>query len=723
MNKVCIEKGNFKFLLRSAAALLIAVFVGLFATAANGQNVEVLKVGRFWTEQTDDGALGPVFFSSGWWPADFNVTANETHTGSAATGIIYLLTTNWAVPDGWLETDGVVYGKVVCGLQSPFNSAGTIIEPQTSYVRYGYPSNEVEGEQYQGDEIGTVDPSKMVGSCDQVVEVTNKFAIGVEARRRVYAWSQQNHDDYVVNDITLTNVSDKILTDFHVSISTGFNDFEQAWGENPEPAGLEHNHRWAHYYGTAPTDSQRVFYTYHADEPRVSGDNMASPALDQEGRLIRPSMHFYGFLHVSQPYTVPADDVDDPLQPRITFRAYAPYLGIPEPRSRYGVSIDNATWYDPVAGGAAIPADPEAPAGTLHQLGSDELGDPDFTAIGQGVGYTGPAHNEFSTIGPYAFTPGESIHIIYVVGTAGISLKKAVEVGKKMLAGTLEDPPNLPDPVTGYFPSNFAFPVEATEQDIIKDRWFSTGIDSVHKTMYHAQWNFEHDWNVPGAPPPPSMEIQGFADNATITWSDTEAEELDNFAGYRIMRRKSMLDTAFFQVVHTTGPEDKAAEHQFEDTGVMFGASYTYYVQAAILVDENDLDALPSQRGKKLWSGRVFLPTPKSIEPPRGGTETLDDIIIAPNPYNINDPLVQAQGWTDFRGILFFNLPAYCEINIYTEDGDHVREIIHDSPVRAGSLHWDMITESDQVISSGVYIATFTDKNGNVAFRKFLVAR
>ena len=64
MNKVYIEKRNFKFLLRSAAALLIAVFVGLFATVANGQNVKVIKVGRFWTEQTDDGALGPVSFSS-----------------------------------------------------------------------------------------------------------------------------------------------------------------------------------------------------------------------------------------------------------------------------------------------------------------------------------------------------------------------------------------------------------------------------------------------------------------------------------------------------------------------------------------------------------------------------------------------------------------------------------------------------------------------------------
>jgi len=697
---------------------LLALGIFFSSTMLKAQEVEVLKVGRFWAEQTDDGSLGPVDFSDGWWPADYNVMANETHIGSATTGIVYLLTTNWGTPDGG------TYDKVVCGLQSPFNSAGTIVEPQKSYVRYGYPSTLVNEKQYKGNPIGEVDPSQMVGSADQVVSVTNEFAIGVQAERKVYAWSQQNHQDYVINDITFTNVSGNTLTDFYVSISMGTADYEQAWGNQPEPGDLGPNFRWAHYYGAAPGDSQRVFYTYHADDPRVNGDNMGNPAFDQKGRLIGIRNEFFGFLHVSEtPYTDVANDVDDPLQPKVTFRAYAPKIGIPEPRSRYGVSINNSDWYNAVSGGAASPADPDAPANTFHQIGTDEMGSDDFTAIGNGLGYSGTARNEFATLGPYTFNDGEKIHVVYVVGVAGLDIQKATEIGRKMVAGELQTPPNLPDPTTGYFPSNFVFPAGASQQDKLKDLWLSTGIDSVQKTMYHARWNYEHNYNVPGAPPPPAVEVKGYPDNATVTWSDPKAEALPNFAGYRIMRRKSKLDTAFYRVVHSTGPAEKADQHTFEDTKVQFGASYTYYIQAAVQVDANNTNALPDVRGEKLWSGRLFLPTPESIEPPRGGTETLTDIEIAPNPYNINDPRVKAQGWTDFRGIIFFNLPAYCEINVYTEDGDHVQKIVHDSPVKAGSYRWDMITESDQVISSGVYIATFTDKAGSVAFRKFVVAR
>ena len=80
-------------------------------------------------------------------------------------------------------------------------------------------------------------------------------------------------------------------------------------------------------------------------------------------------------------------------------------------------------------------------------------------------------------------------------------------------------------------------------------------------------------------------------------------------------------------------------------------------------------------------------------------------------------------GWTDFRGLIFFNLPSACTIKIFTENGDLIKTIEHDSSVDAGSVTWDMLTESQQVIASGVYVAAIEDPNGGVAIRKFLVAR
>jgi len=61
----------------------------------------------------------------------------------------------------------------------------------------------------------------------------------------------------------------------------------------------------------------------------------------------------------------------------------------------------------------------------------------------------------------------------------------------------------MPDPNTGWLPSNFVFPEGASDQDKIKDRWISLGIDSVMLTAWRAKWNFDHGYMIPQAPEPP----------------------------------------------------------------------------------------------------------------------------------------------------------------------------------------------------------------------------
>jgi hypothetical protein len=682
-----------------------------------------VKTGRYWTIVTPDGAQAEANLTSGWFPNDFNTVGNSGGSGSATSGgNIELMFRNWDDPEG-----GTI-SEVIANSVSARNPDGTLVEPLRSYVRYRYPQTNVNREPISVPSIGEVDPTQMVGTSDQVVRSTFEYAVGVEADRKVYAWSQQNHHDYIVVDVTFTNTSDQTLEDFWLALQQSPNDFVQANGNNPSPSGLgPDDYKWSHYYGALPSDTQRVFYQYHADDPQSSGDNMGNPAFDQKGRLINPGAQFIGFLHASEePYTEPANDVDDPMQPRTTFIAKGGLLGVGD-NNREKMPLDNTgmLWFDAMRGEIARQNPmPGIPEGTYHEINNDEVGNPDFQAFSQYVTFSGFTAGMYAGIGPYEFGPGESIRLVYVAGHQGLGLKAAKEVGAKLVEGTLEPPPGLPNQQTGYFPENFAFPSGASQVDINKDLWLSTVIDSVHEAIYRARWNFEHDWNVPAAPAPPTnFDVTGFPDQARITWTDGGAENDPNFEGYRVLRRRGALDTTFFEVVYQTSSDETGPEYTFEDTDVQFGASYYYYVQAGIRVPENDPNALPEERGSVLWSGRAFVPTPESIEPPRGGTPELSDIIVAPNPYNINDPDVQAQGWTDFRGIVFFNLPSYVEIDIYTEEGDHVQHLVHDSPIGEGSVRWDMITKSQQVISSGVYIATFTDENGSVAFRKFLVAR
>lgn len=719
-------RNNLKFMpgliLRLATLGLI---VGGVVGSLNATNTVFVKVGRYWVNVTDDGSASEASLTAGWFPADFNVTGNATSDGSCSGGgNLDLMVTNY------VDSEGATLQKVINSSVSKVNPDGTVITPLSSSVRYGLSADSVNEVDVAALPYGEVAPDKMIGTSEQVVDNTYEYAIGVQAHRRVFAWSQPNHNNYVVVDVTFTNTGDQTLNNFTVNLELAEMDYRYANGSNPSPSGLgTDSYRWRHYYGALPSDSQRVFYSYHADDPTSSGDNMGNPALDQEGRLINADAQFYGFLHVSEtPFTNSADDVDDPLEPKTTYTAKGDFLG-PSENNRTGLPLDasGVLWFDATVLGTVADNHPMPgiPAGTHHEINNDEYGNPDFQAFSSYITTSTYNGGMYSGIGPYpTFAPGESIHIIYVVGSAGLSLPMAKEVGKKYIDGTLQSPPNLPDTQKGYLPSNFEFPPDATAMDKVKDLWVSTIIDSVHKTMYNARWNYAHNWNVPMAPPPPtSFSVKGYPDNATIRWSDPEAEALSNFAGYRILRKKSNLDTSFYQIIHTTTQDDKAAMHTYEDSGVQFGASYYYYVQALSKVDANAPNALPNLRGQLIPSGRLYVATPESIEPPRGGTETLSDIIIAPNPYNIDDPKVQAQGWVDFRGIVFFNLPGYCEIDIYTEDGDLVKHIVHDSPVRAGSYYWDMLTDSQQVISSGVYIAAFTDKDGGVAYRKFGVVR
>jgi hypothetical protein len=206
-------------------------------------------------------------------------------------------------------------------------------------------------------------------------------------------------------------------------------------------------------------------------------------------------------------------------------------------------------------------------------------------------------------------------------------------------------------------------------------------------------------------------------------WSDFEAEAMDGFAGYRIMRRIGREDTVFFDQVHRTTADDLAAEHTWTDHQLLFGASYYYYVQAGRRIADNDLNAHPSSRGKTVWSGRLFNPTNISVEPPRPPQDDLSKIRIAPNPYNIRDPLLPDYGWEGERGILFFNLPTRVTIKIFTEAGDLVKTIIHNPLINVGSLKWDLLTDSQQVVASGVYIAAFQKPGGEVAFQKFIIVR
>ena len=190
------------------------------------------------------------------------------------------------------------------------------------------------------------------------------------------------------------------------------------------------------------------------------------------------------------------------------------------------------------------------------------------------------------------------------------------------------------------------------------------------------------------------------------------------------MRRVGNQDTSFYEEIYSSGPEDVAAEHIFKDVTARVGGQYYYYVQSKVTIAADDQDADPATRGQTLYSSRLLVPDVTKINPRFPPQDDLSAIRVAPNPYNLNDPLIPAYyGWTDNRGLLFLNLPPTVQIRIFTENGDLVKEWYHDEPVKTGLWFWDLITMNEQVANSGVYIAQFETPDGSSSFQKFIIIR
>ena len=729
-----------------AAILLLAVMLVNILTVetlvADG-NTAVIRAGKYWCGVVDDGGTATFEFGSfSWFPNDYNTQGPTMQDGTSQTGSGFLMAaTNWVDPLG----NTIPKAAILWSPDSDYNWGQLVTVPMTNYTRWPLPLNytiqstDTEIEDKQVEEWGTPDAGEMVGTSDQVIEVTLLNEMKVEVHRKIFAWSQQYHDNYIVCDVTLTNKSGTTLTDFYFDQHQGDYYIRKAQGSNPSVSDITAQdvgrYTWQHYYGARPGDSLRVFYMYHADNPELAGDQMGLPVYNQDGRLYEKDLHFYAVLHASKaPYTDEADDEDDFLQPRVTDVYSRPLVGLTEVYAFTNANREKL--YDYMAGYSATINPMEGTFdGTFHQKPNDEFGSPAWDAELPGLGRTSTFHSRYCNFGPYEFKDGEKLHFVFASGYSGLDLKKAKELGEQWKAGTIQDPPGLPDARTGYYPSNFAFPTD-DENNNRKNRWLSTGIDSVMATVSHAKWNYEHDWQVPMAPEPPNMWVQGTGQGTEIRWAAPEAEALDNFYGYRLMRRVGLTDTVFYEEVQRWTPDQLTQEpikigdsdflgYVFIDQDVLWGGAYYYYVQSGVRVSDTDPDAYPGTRGKILWSGRVYSTSRLEVSPERPIGTTLDDIRIVPNPYYISDtklgPYVQSAN--DPRQIMFFNLPERCTIKLFTESGDLIKTIEHKPLSKSGYYEWNMLTDNQQAISSGLYIAVFEAPGGGVAYQKFIVVR
>ena len=275
---------------------------------------------------------------------------------------------------------------------------------------------------------------------------------------------------------------------------------------------------------------------------------------------------------------------------------------------------------------------------------------------------------------------------------------------------------------------------------------------------------------LPTPPTVPKVKVIPGDREITIYWDKRAESSVDpisgkkDFEGYKLYRTQAGFDLTEKQDILNSMVElasfDSAANGISFDTGFDFvrlaepvtfpndTVQYYYkfelsnllngwqYLFAVTAFDEGDpANNLGILESSPLANFERVLP----------GTPPVEDenvnVGVYPNPYYGN---AIWDGSTErLRKIYFFNLPAECDITIFTLAGDIVKQIHHDqnsngSDIRwfetyasddkqkfAGGEHaWDLLTDNDQAIATGLYLFTVENKrNGDIKRGKFLVVK
>ncbi|HPG41493.1 MAG TPA: hypothetical protein PLP19_19365 [bacterium] len=546
--------------------------------------------------------------------------------------------------------------------------------------------------------------------ADRILILKNHTLMGVTITKKVYAFTQQNHDNYyifeytlkntgIVNANDLGNIQKQTLEGVYFYLmdryamsgesvpanGQGWGIWNTTWGYNmvcdvigANPAAADFKYR-----------ANIAWYGPHSE--RNVSDDWGCPNQLDDGVMAAAKYIGHITLHADKSA---ADHSDNPYQPRTTYYIGADAVASKRASSEYDETVMSLR-YEAMTKGHAEQTQAQLVGTGYADLYTKSSGDIGGTIATQGFG-------------PYILAWGDSIQFVLAQGVAGLSREKNREVGGNWLQWTNH---NANAPVL-FMPNN----TQTTDFDAYKKAWVQTGRDSIMKTFENAARNYNSGYNIPQPPPPPSeFIVKSGGDRIRLTWANN-ASTTPGFEGYVIYRSEgSVMDP---KTVYKKIFECSAADvvHTFDDTSAVRGFNYYYYIQSKGNSALNDVNP-----GTPLVSSMFWTLTSKAAYLRRPAHDKLADIRVVPNPYDLRARAVQFGDDFQYDRIAFYGLPPECNIKIFTERGDLIWEREHNDG--SGDELWDSLTSSGQIIVSGIYIAYFETPAGESVYRKFVVIR
>ncbi|MGQ9603526.1 MAG: hypothetical protein ACUVUU_04885 [bacterium] len=285
---------------------------------------------------------------------------------------------------------------------------------------------------------------------------------------------------------------------------------------------------------------------------------------------------------------------------------------------------------------------------------------------------------------------------------------------------------------------------------------FVGGMDreSLIANVEWAKKAFENDYILPSPPQPPLFKIEPGRGRIDIYWNNYPEDKEDpyykvpDFEGYRIyITRVPGALTGDYNLVRELDVIDGIGyDTGFESVRIEGDSAFCYKTTISSVKDGfkywvaiTSFDRGMPEEGVESMESGVFAT--KTLVIPGTQPGTAEPVIVFPNPYR------GEAVWDGVRDrekyIWFANLPGKATIRIFTLAGDLVKTIEFDadtydaSDIRGlntsserslalpgGICAWDLITDKDQAVASGLYIFAVEDKlTGANQTGKFLVIR
>ncbi len=302
---------------------------------------------------------------------------------------------------------------------------------------------------------------------------------------------------------------------------------------------------------------------------------------------------------------------------------------------------------------------------------------------------------------------------------------------------------------------------------------FVGGSDDVSDIQKHAkvaQRAYDLRYKVPVPPPSPNLKVVARDNALDIYWDNSPESFIDrtsgigkDFEGYRVYLAEDRInlnriaqfdlagpfphDTTGFNTgmdsVSAGGPwqiDGQTYQYKYTVTGLRNGFKYFAAVTAYDL-GSSEIESLESGVTQ---NKTMAIPAPAAAE---GAAQLGDKVIVFPNPYRVEARWDVGQKVRDHY-LWFTNLPARCNLRIYTLSGDLVfetpfdgstyagagargvydpnRELDVKAPTLSGTTYaWNMITREGQAAATGLYLYSIEDLTGarKTTVGKFLIVK